>query len=91
LSKAARLAGSVTVARTTKKSGGHGFLLKGLEVPLRGEPYRLASKSFWLQANLERVPALTQTRAFSSEWTPVRVKKTRQNKKLEPRSDSIGT
>src|SRR6266567_3869967 len=24
-------------------------------------------------------------------WIPVRVKKTRQNKKLEPRSDSIGT
>ncbi len=24
-------------------------------------------------------------------WIPVRVKKTRQNKNLEPRSDSIGT
>jgi hypothetical protein len=24
-------------------------------------------------------------------WVPVRVKKTRQNKRLEPRSDSIGT
>jgi hypothetical protein len=24
-------------------------------------------------------------------WKPVRVKKTRQNKNLEPRSDSIGT
>src|SRR5882724_8321448 len=24
-------------------------------------------------------------------WIPVRVKKTRQNKKIEPRSDSIGT
>src|SRR5712671_1958504 len=33
-------------------------------------------------AKLERFPA---------KWTPVRVKKTRQNKKLEPRSDSIGT
>src|SRR5882762_5640919 len=28
---------------------------------------------------------------FPAKWTPVRVKKTRQNKKLEPRSDSIGT
>jgi len=35
-----------------------------------------------LEARLERFPA---------KWTPVRVKKTRQNKKLEPRSDSIGT
>src|SRR5713101_7137792 len=40
-----------------------------------------------------------ETRAFSSEacpaldagWVPVRVKKTRQNKKIEPRSDSNGT
>ena len=30
-------------------------------------------------------------RAFSSEVDPVRVKKTRQHKNLEPRSDSIGT
>src|SRR5258706_146712 len=28
---------------------------------------------------------------FSAKWTPVRVKKTRQMKSLEPRSDSIGT
>src|SRR3977135_1391869 len=28
---------------------------------------------------------------FPAKWTPVRVKKTRQNKKLEPCSDSIGT
>ena len=28
---------------------------------------------------------------FPAKWTPVRVKKTRQNKNLEPRSDSIGT
>ena len=28
---------------------------------------------------------------FPAKWTPVRVKKTRQNKKLEARSDSIGT
>src|SRR5258708_5071870 len=28
---------------------------------------------------------------FRAKWTPVRVKKTRQNKRLELRSDSIGT
>ena len=28
---------------------------------------------------------------FQAKWIPVRVKKTRQNKKIEPRSDSIGT
>jgi hypothetical protein len=28
---------------------------------------------------------------FPAKWVPVRVKKTRQNKNLEPRSDSIGT
>src|SRR5437764_12972084 len=28
---------------------------------------------------------------FRAKWIPVRVKKTRQNKKIEPRSDSIGT
>ena len=28
---------------------------------------------------------------FRAKWKPVRVKKTRQNKNLEPRSDSIGT
>ena len=28
---------------------------------------------------------------FRAKWMPVRVKKTRQNKKIEPRSDSIGT
>jgi hypothetical protein len=27
---------------------------------------------------------------FRAKWIPVRVKKTRQNKNLEPRSDSIG-
>jgi hypothetical protein len=27
---------------------------------------------------------------FRAKWMPVRVKKTRQNKKLEPHSDSIG-
>jgi hypothetical protein len=33
----------------------------------------------------------SQARAFSSEVVPVRVKKTRQNKNLEPRFDSIET
>src|SRR5882724_13688626 len=28
---------------------------------------------------------------FQAKWIPVRVKKTRQNKRIEPRSDSIGT
>jgi hypothetical protein len=28
---------------------------------------------------------------FRAKWTPVRVKKTRQNKRLEPGSDSIRT
>jgi hypothetical protein len=28
---------------------------------------------------------------FPAKWAPVRVKKTRQDKKLEPRSDTIGT
>jgi hypothetical protein len=28
---------------------------------------------------------------FRAKWIPVRVKKMRQNKKIEPRSDSIGT
>jgi hypothetical protein len=28
---------------------------------------------------------------FRAKWVPLRVKKTRQNKKREPRSDSIGT
>ncbi|SFJ99092.1 hypothetical protein SAMN04487925_114142 [Bradyrhizobium sp. cf659] len=28
---------------------------------------------------------------FPAKWIPARVKKTRQNENLEPRSDSIGT
>ncbi|HTE95488.1 MAG TPA: hypothetical protein VK678_18550, partial [Bradyrhizobium sp.] len=28
---------------------------------------------------------------FPAKWIPVRAKKTRQNKEIEPRSDSIGT
>jgi uncharacterized protein YgbK (DUF1537 family) len=62
-----------------------------------GQQYALAQDGRWsavgqniivqfgergLEARLERFPA---------KWTPVRVKKTRQNKKLEPRSDPIGT
>src|SRR5215216_7008091 len=44
------------------------------------------NRKYWLRqiarASLERFPA---------KWKPVRVKKTRQIKNLEPRSDSIGT
>jgi len=43
---------------------------------------RFIRRRFYLKSLLER---------FRAKWTPVRVKKTRQNKKLEPRSDSIGT
>jgi hypothetical protein len=32
-----------------------------------------------------------QPERFRAKWIPVRVKKTRQNKNLEPRSDFIGT
>jgi len=35
--------------------------------------------------------AMTELERFPAKWKPVRVKKTRQNKNLEPRSDSIGT
>jgi ribosomal protein S18 acetylase RimI-like enzyme len=40
--------------------------------------------------HVERFPA-TACPALDAGWTPVRVKKTRQNKNLGPRSDSIGT
>jgi hypothetical protein len=33
----------------------------------------------------------TPLERFPAKWIPVRVKKTRQTKKLESRSDSIGT
>src|SRR5438067_6337986 len=33
----------------------------------------------------------TALERFQAKWIPVRVKKTRQNIKIEPRSDSIGT
>src|ERR1700755_372687 len=33
----------------------------------------------------------SQSERFQAKWVPVRVKKTRQNKKLEPRFDSIET
>src|SRR3954462_9261895 len=35
--------------------------------------------------------AIAALERFQAKWLPVRVKKTRQNKKIEPRSDSIGT
>jgi type III secretion protein Q len=34
---------------------------------------------------------LADRERFRAKWQPVRVKKTRQNRSLEPRSDSIGT
>src|SRR4051812_848256 len=48
-----------------------------------------------LGLNYPRSMACTRARnsreRFQAKWLPVRVKKTRQNKKIEPRSDSIGT
>ena len=37
------------------------------------------------------VPRAILLERFRAKWTPVRVKKTRQNNKLEPGSDSIRT
>jgi hypothetical protein len=48
----------------------------------RDNPARLEGTSSNGRTFLER---------FRTKWKPVRVKKTRQNKNLEPRSDSIGT
>jgi hypothetical protein len=42
------------------------------------------------EAGLERFPAKACP-ALDAGWIPVRVKKTRQNKEKEPRSDSTGT
>src|SRR5256884_6633987 len=39
----------------------------------------------------ERAFKFRPLKRFQAKWIPVRVKKTRQNKKIEPRSDSIGT
>ena len=50
----------------------------GLRLDIRGN----APESVWFEVFLER---------FQAKWAPVRVKKTRQNKRLEPRYDSIGT
>ncbi|GCC47237.1 hypothetical protein chiPu_0031337, partial [Chiloscyllium punctatum] len=36
-------------------------------------------------------PDLFQLERFPAKWIPVRAKKTRPNKKREPRSDLIGT
>ena len=52
---------------------------EGLTVLQQGECQRAGMGS---GALLER---------FRAKWIPVRVKKMRQNKNLEPRSDSIGT
>jgi hypothetical protein len=45
------------------------------------DPARLARRP---PSNLDRLER------FQAKWIPVRVKKTRQNKKTEPRSDTIG-
>jgi hypothetical protein len=37
------------------------------------------------------IAAMRGPERFPAKWRPVRVKKTRQNKNLEPRSDAIGT
>src|ERR1700760_3858921 len=42
-------------------------------------------------ARAEHFIPVNRLERFRAKWIPVRVKKTRQNKKLEPRSDSIGT
>jgi hypothetical protein len=61
--------------------GGQGGrrLSKSLLQAKRSTP---GSGAFLLRLGLERFPA---------KWKPVRVKKTRQIKNLEPRSDFIGT
>src|SRR5438128_11855139 len=50
-------------------------------LPGQVRPFLLCERAFKFRP-LER---------FQAKWIPVRVKKTRQNKKIEPRSDSIGT
>jgi len=45
-----------------------------------------------MRKQLSRIqPPDRRLERFQAKWIPVRVKKTRQNKKIEPRSDSIGT
>ena len=39
----------------------------------------------------EAIAKPSELERFQAKWIPVRVRKTRQNKKIEPRSDSIGT
>src|SRR5690349_4667033 len=56
------------------------------------EPHALRKNGFWVRGLRPRPGMTNQIRAFSSEVdTGSRSEKTRQNKKLEPRSDSIGT
>jgi len=52
--------------------------------------YRIKSRLAREKRARERFPAKACP-ALDAGWTPVRVKKTRQIKNLEPRSDSIGT
>jgi methylated-DNA-[protein]-cysteine S-methyltransferase len=44
-----------------------------------------------MRAPADIFQGMTMTERFPAKWSPVRVKKTRQIKNLEPRSDSIGT
>jgi serine-type D-Ala-D-Ala carboxypeptidase (penicillin-binding protein 5/6) len=44
-----------------------------------------------LKAGLRASPMALERERFPAKWTPLRVQKTRRNKRLEPRSDSIGT
>jgi hypothetical protein len=50
---------------------------------------------FWLRPKATITPHCKRFEAslqrFRAKWTPVRVKKTRKIKRLEPRSDFIGT
>ncbi len=67
-------------ADTAARSGGrHHHLLQSSQCGSQIQTLRIKRHEARL---LERFPA---------KWIPVRVKKTRQNKNLEPRSDSIGT
>jgi hypothetical protein len=52
----------------------------------RGRPYRWSARDQKRRIHYEYPPLLER---FRAKWVPVRVKKTRQNKKLEPGFDSI--
>src|SRR6186713_3621895 len=64
-------------------------------------PVAVAGAAAWLASGESRAPwgmdlgsgamFMPHLKRFPAKWRPVRVKKTRQIKNLEPRSDSIGT